>query len=69
MIRPGDRVPIVDDRIRCPNCQKKKLLTVLPSTRGWNIPLYCNRCGAVSVCNIAPGPSATLVEIVPRGGA
>lgn len=68
MIMAGGRVPVSDGMILCPNCRRKKLLRLLRSSRGEHILLHCNRCGLDSIVNIGPGPSATLVEIVPRGG-
>lgn len=44
----------------CPNCQKKKLFPVRPTTMVRDLELKCNRCEARVIVNIeAPEPASS----------
>ena len=45
-------IKVADGWALCPNCHKKKMFPVKPTTVVRDLELKCNRCGSIVVLNI-----------------
>lgn len=48
----GRRLAVRQGYIICPNCRRKRLLRLLPGTRGSSVALYCKCCHQEVVVDI-----------------
>lgn len=54
----GHRLRVRQGYIICPNCNRKRLLRLLPRTRGSAVALYCKVCHQQVVVDITEGRHA-----------
>lgn len=56
----GKLATVKDGLVVCPNCRQKTSLTMRPDTAARNLKLWCRRCKASYLVNIADGQCYVL---------